>query len=171
MLDRDCNGNPISTFPPCYAFQMIFTALASMPIQSICHNVHSKNRALKQLCSETCLSSSTTSVRHIWVPALLQWDMSESLHYCSEKYISPRNTAVRQVSVPARLKWGMSQSYIWIPLLNSLQALEIYFYNDDKGCPTPKRFISPSTQNQFGISPWLLWSRLNFFQLTLSLLY
>ena len=26
---KDCNGNPISTFPPCYAFQMIFTALHS----------------------------------------------------------------------------------------------------------------------------------------------
>ena len=22
MLEKDCNGNPISTFPPCYAFQM-----------------------------------------------------------------------------------------------------------------------------------------------------
>ena len=24
MLEKDCNGNPISTVPPCYAFQMIF---------------------------------------------------------------------------------------------------------------------------------------------------
>ena len=24
MLEKDCNGNPISTFPPCYAFQMIW---------------------------------------------------------------------------------------------------------------------------------------------------
>ena len=22
MLEKDCNGNPISTFPPCYASQM-----------------------------------------------------------------------------------------------------------------------------------------------------
>ena len=22
MLEKDCNGNPISNFPPCYAFQM-----------------------------------------------------------------------------------------------------------------------------------------------------
>ena len=22
MLEKDCNGNPISTLPPCYAFQM-----------------------------------------------------------------------------------------------------------------------------------------------------
>ena len=50
MLDRDCNGNPISTFPPCYAFRMIFTALAPRPIQSISRNVHKKNGALKGLC-------------------------------------------------------------------------------------------------------------------------
>ena len=49
MLEIDCNGNPISTFPPCYAFQMIFTALAPRLIQSISRNVHNKNRALKQL--------------------------------------------------------------------------------------------------------------------------
>ena len=24
MLEKVCNGNPISTFPPCYAFQMIW---------------------------------------------------------------------------------------------------------------------------------------------------
>ena len=24
MLEKDYNGNPISTFPPCYAFQMIW---------------------------------------------------------------------------------------------------------------------------------------------------
>ena len=47
MLEKDCNGNPISTFPPCYAFQMIFTALAPGLIQSISHNVHNKNRSLK----------------------------------------------------------------------------------------------------------------------------
>ena len=34
---------------PCYAFQMIFTALAPRLIQSISCNVHNKNRALKQL--------------------------------------------------------------------------------------------------------------------------
>ena len=45
---KDCNGNPISTFPPCYAFQMILTALAPRLIQSISRNVHYKNRALKQ---------------------------------------------------------------------------------------------------------------------------
>ena len=50
MLEKDCNGNPISTFPPSYAFQMIFTALAPMLIQSISRNVHNKNRASKQLC-------------------------------------------------------------------------------------------------------------------------
>ena len=49
MLEKDCNGNPISTFPPCYAFQMIFTALAPRLIQSISRNVHNKNRALKEL--------------------------------------------------------------------------------------------------------------------------
>ena len=53
MLEKDCNGNPISTFPPCYAFQMIFTALAPRLIQSISRNVHNKNRALKQLCSSS----------------------------------------------------------------------------------------------------------------------
>ena len=40
MLEKYCNGNPISTFPPCYAFQMIFTALAPRLIQSISRNVH-----------------------------------------------------------------------------------------------------------------------------------
>ena len=24
MLEKECNGIPISTFPPCYAFQMIW---------------------------------------------------------------------------------------------------------------------------------------------------
>ena len=52
MLEKDCNGNPISTFPPCYAFQMIFTALAPRLIQSISLNVHNENRALKQLCGD-----------------------------------------------------------------------------------------------------------------------
>ena len=52
MLEKDCNDNPISTFPPCYAFQMIFTALAPRLIQSICCNVHNKFRALKQLCQQ-----------------------------------------------------------------------------------------------------------------------
>ena len=50
MLEKDCNGNPISTFPPSYAFQMIFTELAPWLIQAISRNVHNKNRALKQLC-------------------------------------------------------------------------------------------------------------------------
>ena len=49
MLEKDCNGNPMSTFPPCYAFQIIFTALAPRLIQSISRNVHNKFRALKQL--------------------------------------------------------------------------------------------------------------------------
>ena len=45
---KDCHGNPISTFPPCCAFQMIFTANAPRLIQSISCNVYNKNRALKQ---------------------------------------------------------------------------------------------------------------------------
>ena len=49
MLEKDCNGNPISTFPPCYAFQIIFTAFAPRLIQSISCNVHNMIRALKQL--------------------------------------------------------------------------------------------------------------------------
>ena len=49
MLEKDCNGNPNSTFPPCYAFQMIFTALAPRLILSISRNDHDKFRALKQL--------------------------------------------------------------------------------------------------------------------------
>ena len=44
MLEKECNGNPISTFHPSYAFQMIFTALAPILIQSISRNVHNKNR-------------------------------------------------------------------------------------------------------------------------------
>ena len=24
MLEKDCNGHPISTFPPCHAFQLIW---------------------------------------------------------------------------------------------------------------------------------------------------
>ena len=55
MLEKDCNGNPISTFPPYYAFQMIFTALASRLIQSISRNVHNKFWALRQLCQVFCL--------------------------------------------------------------------------------------------------------------------
>ena len=46
---KNCNGNPISTFPHCYAFQMIFTTLAPRLIQSISRNVHNKIRALKRL--------------------------------------------------------------------------------------------------------------------------
>ena len=49
MLEKDCNGNPMSTFPPCYAFQMNFTALAPRLIRSISRNIHYKNRALKRL--------------------------------------------------------------------------------------------------------------------------
>ena len=52
MLGKDCNSNPISTFLPCYAFQMIFTAFAPRLIQSISSNVHIKTRALKRLCVE-----------------------------------------------------------------------------------------------------------------------
>ena len=51
MLEKDCNGYPISTFPPCYVFQMIFTASAPRLIQSIGCYVHNKNGALKQLWS------------------------------------------------------------------------------------------------------------------------
>ena len=50
MLGKDCNGNPISTFPPSYAFQMIFIVLAPRLIQSISQNVRNKNEALKRLC-------------------------------------------------------------------------------------------------------------------------
>ena len=50
MLEKDCNCYPISTFSPCYAFQMIFTALAPRLNQSIGRKVHNKNRALKRLC-------------------------------------------------------------------------------------------------------------------------
>ena len=42
MLEKDCNGNPISTFSPFYAFQMISTALAPRLIQFISRNVHNK---------------------------------------------------------------------------------------------------------------------------------
>ena len=49
MLEKDCNGNPISTFPPCYAFQMIFTALAPKLIQSISRNVRNRKNVLKRL--------------------------------------------------------------------------------------------------------------------------
>ena len=49
MLEKDCNGNPISTFPPCYAFQMIFTALAPRLIQSISRNVRNRKNVLKRL--------------------------------------------------------------------------------------------------------------------------
>ena len=35
MLEKDCNGNLISSFPPCYAFHMIFTTFAPRLIQSI----------------------------------------------------------------------------------------------------------------------------------------
>ena len=49
MLEKDCNGNPISTFPPCYAFQMVFTALAPKLIQSISRNVRNRKNVLKQL--------------------------------------------------------------------------------------------------------------------------
>ena len=38
MLEKNCSGNPISTFPPCYAFPC---------------NVHNKFRALKQLCNDS----------------------------------------------------------------------------------------------------------------------
>ena len=47
---KNCNGNPISTFPPSYVFQMIFTALDPRLIQSISRNVGNKNEALKRLC-------------------------------------------------------------------------------------------------------------------------
>ena len=56
MLENDCNGNPNSSFPPCYAFQMILTALAPRLIQSIGRNVHNKNRALKRLWRHNLLS-------------------------------------------------------------------------------------------------------------------
>ena len=45
---KDCNGNPISTFPPYYALKMSFTALAIRLIQSISHNFHNKVGALKR---------------------------------------------------------------------------------------------------------------------------
>ena len=50
MLEKDFNGNPISTIPPSYAFQMIFTALTPRLIESKSCNVHNKNGALKHLC-------------------------------------------------------------------------------------------------------------------------
>ena len=73
MLEQDCNGNPISTFPPCYAFQMIFTALAPRLIQSISRNVHNKNGALKQLwqCSRVFYVICTVHT----------WDDQDG-HYC-----------------------------------------------------------------------------------------
>ena len=49
-VEKDCNGNPISTSSPLYAFEMIFTALAPMLIQSISCNVHNKEGALKHKC-------------------------------------------------------------------------------------------------------------------------
>ena len=49
LLAKDCNGNPVSTLPPCYAFQVIFTAWAPRLIQSISRNAHNKNRALRRL--------------------------------------------------------------------------------------------------------------------------
>ena len=49
MLEKDRDGNSISTFPPCYAVQMIFTAMAPRLIQYTSRNVHDKNGALKQL--------------------------------------------------------------------------------------------------------------------------
>ena len=47
--EKRCNGNPISIFPPYYAFQMIFTESSPRPIQSTSHNFHNKDGALKPL--------------------------------------------------------------------------------------------------------------------------
>ena len=52
MLEKDCNGNPIFTFPPCHAFQMIFTAFAPKLIQSISRNVLNRKNVLKRLWGE-----------------------------------------------------------------------------------------------------------------------
>ena len=51
MLEKDCSGNPVSTIPPCYAIQMIFTAFSPRLIQYVSRNVHKKIRALKRLCA------------------------------------------------------------------------------------------------------------------------
>ena len=40
----------ISTFPPCYAFQIIFTESSHRPIQCSSRKVHKKDEALKRLC-------------------------------------------------------------------------------------------------------------------------
>ena len=58
MLEKDCDGNPISTFPPCYAFQMVFTALASKLIQSISRNVRNRKNVLKRLWLIKCVKLS-----------------------------------------------------------------------------------------------------------------
>ena len=57
MLKKYCNSNPICTFPPCYAFQIIFTELAPRLIQSISRNVHNKKRALKRVCNDSAFFS------------------------------------------------------------------------------------------------------------------
>ena len=40
----------ISTFSPCYAYQIIFTESAPRPIQCSSRKVHKKDGALKPLC-------------------------------------------------------------------------------------------------------------------------
>ena len=63
MLEKDCDGNPISSFPPFYAFQMIFTALAPRIIQSISRKFHNKFRALKQLWVKTTMQPDLDSLK------------------------------------------------------------------------------------------------------------
>ena len=46
MLEKDCNGNAISTFPPCYAFS---DDLAPRQIQSISRNVRNRNKSFETI--------------------------------------------------------------------------------------------------------------------------
>ena len=56
MLGKDCNANPISTFPPCMHFRLFSLHLPPRLIQSISRNVHNNVRALKQLWHTSLIS-------------------------------------------------------------------------------------------------------------------
>ena len=134
MLDRDYNGNFISTFPPCYAFQMIFTAFSPRQIQSISRNVHNKNGALKRLCcvclvwfSRVCLVSLKLTISPLNLETAVG---SISRNVCGSVCLSlppsPSCTLVAQIADDIDLKDGLPSNRA-CALRNPVVQIKLHF--------------------------------------------
>ena len=140
MLEKDCNGNPISTFPPCYAFQMIFTALAPRLIQSISRNVHTLRVPAQRVCGVLLFSAGHDLTGHQTSATMSFCQFVHSplltmLYYTGFSNIHYMQTRPGDYKIPCKMIWkfnlyAKSLYYYYFQQIVSSCISSKYFFNE-----------------------------------------